>query len=32
VNPKGGHIGRGKDWSDGRIFKEVVVPWFQQKL
>ncbi len=32
VNPEGGHIGRGKDWSDGRIFKEVVVPWFQRKL
>jgi len=32
VNPEGGHIGRGKDWSDGRIFSEVVVPWFQRKL
>jgi esterase FrsA len=32
VNPEGGHIGRGRDWSDGRIFKEVVVPWFQRKL
>ena len=25
-------IGRGKDWSDGRIFSEIVVPWFQRKL
>ena len=32
VNPEGGHIGRGKDWSDGRIFSEIVVPWFQRKL
>ncbi|NBX88812.1 MAG: alpha/beta fold hydrolase, partial [Betaproteobacteria bacterium] len=32
VNPEGGHIGRGKDWSDGRIFAEIVVPWFQRKL
>jgi pimeloyl-ACP methyl ester carboxylesterase len=32
VNPEGGHIGRGKDWSDGRIFSEVILPWFQRKL
>ena len=32
VNPEGGHIGRGKDWSDGRILNEVVVPWFARRL
>jgi len=32
VNPQGGHIGRGPGWSDGRIFKEVVVPWLAAKL
>lgn len=32
VNPEGGHIGRGKDWSDGRILNEVVVPWLARKL
>jgi pimeloyl-ACP methyl ester carboxylesterase len=32
VNPDGGHIGRGKDWSDGRILDEIVVPWLARKL
>lgn len=32
INPTGGHIGRGKDWSDGRIFSEVIVPWLSRKL
>ena len=32
VNPEGGHIGRGKDWSDGRILNEVVMPWLARKL
>lgn len=32
VNPQGGHIGRGKDWPDGRIFREVIVPWFVRML
>jgi pimeloyl-ACP methyl ester carboxylesterase len=32
VNPQGGHIGRGPGWSDGRIFKEVVLPWLAAKL
>ena len=32
VNPQGGHIGRGPGWSDGRVFKEVVVPWLAAKL
>jgi hypothetical protein len=32
VNPEGGHIGRGKDGSDGRILNEVVVPWLARKL
>ena len=32
INPTGGHIGRNKDWSDARIFSEVIVPWFKRKL
>jgi esterase FrsA len=32
VNPQGGHIGRGAGWPDGRIFKEVIVPWFARML
>ena len=32
VNPEGGHIGRDRNWSDGRIFLEVVVPWLQGML
>jgi esterase FrsA len=32
VNPEGGHLGRDKLWSDGRIFSEVIVPWFSQQL
>jgi esterase FrsA len=32
VNPEGGHIGRGRGWPDGRIFAEVIVPWFARML
>jgi len=32
VNPEGGHIGRGRDWPDTRIFSEVVVPWLARIL
>ena len=32
VNPERGHIGHGQDWTGGRIFSEVVAPWFLRKL
>ncbi len=32
VNPVGGHMGRSTDWPDGRIFREVVVPWLARQL
>jgi esterase FrsA len=32
VNPDGGHMGRSKTWSDGRIFDEVVRPWIIARL
>ena len=32
VNPEGGHIGRNRDWSDTRIFSDVVVPWLARTL
>ena len=32
VNPEGGHMGHGQDWTDGRIFSEIVAPWFLRKL
>jgi len=32
VNPTGGHMGRNADWPDGKIFKEVVVPWVVRHL
>ena len=32
VNPEGGHIGRGRNWSDGRIFGEIIVPWLARRL
>ncbi len=32
VNPEGGHIGRNKEWSDLRIMREVVAPWFARQL
>jgi esterase FrsA len=32
VNPEGGHMGRSKTWSDGRIFDEVVRPWILARL
>ncbi len=32
VNPTGGHIGRGRDWSDGQILEKVITPWFARML
>jgi pimeloyl-ACP methyl ester carboxylesterase len=32
VNPTGGHMGRNADWTDGKIFKEIVLPWVVRKL
>lgn len=32
VNPGGGHMGRSKEWPDGRIFREIVAPWVMRKL
>ena len=32
VNPTGGHMGRNADWPDGKIFKEIVLPWVVRKL
>jgi pimeloyl-ACP methyl ester carboxylesterase len=32
VNPEGGHMGRGKDWSSRRIRSEVVAPWMIRHL
>ncbi|MCC7348555.1 MAG: alpha/beta hydrolase [Variibacter sp.] len=32
VNPEGGHMGRSKEWPDGRIFREVVAPWIARHL
>ena len=32
VNPAGGHMGRNTDWPDGKIFKEVVLPWVVRRL
>jgi fermentation-respiration switch protein FrsA (DUF1100 family) len=32
VNPGGGHMGRSKEWPDGRIFEEIVVPWIARRL
>ena len=32
VNPEGGHLGRGRDWPDTRIFSDVVVPWLARLL
>lgn len=32
VNPTGGHIGRNREWSDGQIFDQVIVPWLARKL
>jgi len=32
VNPTGGHIGRNREWSDGQIFEQVIVPWFVRRL
>ncbi|MES2186292.1 MAG: alpha/beta hydrolase [Pseudomonadota bacterium] len=32
VNPAGTHMGRSAEWPDGRIFREVVVPWMARQL
>lgn len=32
VNPQGGHLGRGRDWPDGRIIEQVITPWFLTQL
>ena len=32
VNPEGGHIGRSRNWPDGRIFGEIIVPWLARRL
>jgi len=32
VNPEGGHIGRNREWSDTRIFREIIVPWLTRQL
>jgi esterase FrsA len=32
VNPAGGHMGRNADWPDGKIFKEIVLPWVVRRL
>ena len=32
VNPQGGHLGRSKDWPDGRILSEVIAPWLAKQL
>ncbi len=32
VNSAGGHMGRSADWPDGRIFREVIVPWMARNL
>jgi esterase FrsA len=32
VNPGGGHMGRSAEWPDGRIFREVVVPWVARQI
>ncbi len=32
VNPQGGHLGRSKEWPDGRILSEIIVPWLAKQL
>jgi esterase FrsA len=32
VNPTGGHMGRNSEWPDGKIFKEIVLPWVVRRL
>jgi len=33
INPQGGHLGRQVGvWPDGRIFKEVIIPWLVKTL
>ena len=32
VNPQGGHLGRSRDWPDGRILNEIVIPYLSRNL
>jgi len=32
VNPDGGHTGRSEEWTNGKIFDEVVLPWIKLQL
>lgn len=32
VNPQGAHMGRSAEWSDGKIFEQVVVPWVARRI
>jgi esterase FrsA len=32
LNPTGGHVGRSADWTDARIYAEVVAPWLLRQL
>ena len=32
VNPTGGHMGRNAEWSDQRIFRQIVAPWIERRL
>jgi len=32
VNPEGGHMGRGRGWSDEQIFERVVLPWIVRRI
>ncbi len=32
VNPAGAHMGRSAEWSDGRIFEQIVVPWVARRI
>jgi pimeloyl-ACP methyl ester carboxylesterase len=32
VNPSGGHMGRNAEWSDKRIFRQIVAPWIERRL
>jgi len=32
LNPAGGHMGRSSEWPDGKIFREVVMPWIARHI
>jgi esterase FrsA len=32
VNPAGGHVGRSAEWTDQRIYEQVVAPWLLRQL